>query len=134
MAERVLVVATSGLSPEKVAPAVGERIADDAVVRVVGTSSGLSRLDWLTNTEDEARAKAAERAERLAQAIPQADVDSEPGDTDPLQAIEDEVRLFEPNRIIVVTRNDEHATWLETGVGATAKELFDVPVTHVVVR
>ena len=133
MAERVLVVATSGLSPEKVAPAVGERIAEDAVVRVVGTASGLSRLDWLTNTEDEARAKAAERAERLAQAIPQADVDSEPGDTDPLQAIEDEVRLFEPSRIIVVTRTDDDATWLETGVGDSAKSLFDVPVTHVVI-
>jgi len=131
--ERVLVVATSGVPANQVAPAIGGRIDDDAVVRVVGTASGLSKLDWLTNTEDEAREKAAARAERLAEAIPQTNVDSEPGDTDPLQAIEDEVRLFEPNRIIVVTRNDEDATWLETGVGDTAKELFDVPVTHVVV-
>jgi GABA permease len=133
MTERVLIVATSGVKPEQVAPAIGDRIAEDAVVRVVGTASGLSRLDWLTNTEDDARAKAAERAERLAAAIPQAEVESEPGDTDPLQAIEDEIRLFDPSRIVVVTRRDDDATWLESGVGESAKSLFDVPVTHVVV-
>jgi hypothetical protein len=133
MTERVLVVATSGVKPEQVAAAVGDRIPEDAVVRVVGTASGLSRLDWLTNSEDDARAKAAERAERLAEAIPQAKVESEPGDTDPLQAIEDEIRLFDPGRIVVVTRTDDDAGWLESGVGESAKSVFDVPVTHVVV-
>jgi GABA permease len=131
--ERVLVVATSGIPPAQVAPALGDRISDDGVVRVVGTASGLSRMNWLANDEDAARAEAAERAETLAEAIPQADVESAPGDTDPLQAIEDEVRLFGPDRIVVVTRTEDDATWLETGVVDSARTLFDVPVTHVVV-
>jgi GABA permease len=131
--QRVLVVATSGVPPEQVAPAIGGRIDEDAVVHVVGTASGLSHLDWLANAEDGARADAAERAEALAEAIPQAQVESSPGDTDPLQAIEDEVRLFGPDRIIVVTRPDDDATWLESGVANSARTLFDVPVTHVVV-
>jgi len=50
--ERVLVVATSGIPPEQVAPAVAGHVDDDALVRVVGTASGLSRLDWLANAED----------------------------------------------------------------------------------
>jgi GABA permease len=131
--ERVLVVATSGIPPDEIAPAIGERIDDDAVVRVVGTASGLSRLGWLANDEDAARADAAERAETLAAAIPQADVESTQGDTDPLLAIEDEVHVFAPTRILVVTRKDDDATWLETGVADSARTLFDVPVTHVVV-
>jgi hypothetical protein len=130
---RVLVVAASGVPPERVAPAIGDRIEPDAVVRVVGTASGLSRLDWLANDEDGARAAAVERAEALAEAIPQAEVESTQGDTDPLLAIEDEVRLFEPTRIVVVTRPDDDATWLESGVADSARTLFDVPVTHVVV-
>ena len=49
MTERVLVLATSGVTPEQVAPAVGDRIPEDAIVRIVGTASGLSRIDWLTD-------------------------------------------------------------------------------------
>jgi GABA permease len=130
--ERVLVVATSGIPPNRVARAIGDRIDPDAIVRVVGTASGLSRLSWLTNDEDSARADAADRAETLADAIPQADVEATQGDTDPLRAIEDEVHLFAPTRIVVVTLNDDDATWLETGVADSARTLFDVPVTHVV--
>lgn len=131
--ERVLVVATSGIPPEQVGPAIGGQIGEDALVRVVGTASGLSRLDWLANAEDDARAEAAERAEALAASIPQSEVESSPGDTDPMQAIEDEVRLFGPDRIVVVTRTDDDATWLEAGVAESARTLFDVPLTHVVV-
>jgi GABA permease len=131
--ERVLVVATSGIPPDQVARAIGDRIDTEAVVRVVGTASGLSRLNWLANDEDSARADAVERAETLAEAIPQENVEATHGDTDPLRAIEDEVQLFGPTRIVVVTLNDEDATWLETGVADSARTLFDVPVTHVVV-
>jgi hypothetical protein len=131
--DRVLVVAASGIPPERVAPAIGEEIDADAEVRVVGTASGLSRLDWLANDEDGARAEAARRADALAEAIPQADVSSTRGDTDHLLAIEDEVRLYRPTRIVVVTRREDDATWLETGVAESARTLFDVPVTHVVV-
>jgi GABA permease len=130
--ERVLVVATSGIPPNRVARAIGDRIDADAVVRVVGTASGLSRLNWLANDEDSARVDAAERAETLAGAIPREDVEAAQGDTDPLLAIEDEVRLFAPTRIVVVTLNDDDATWLETGLADSARTLFDVPITHVV--
>jgi hypothetical protein len=132
--ERVLVVAASGVPPERVAPAIGKEIGVDAEVRVVGTASGLSRLDWLANDEDRARAEAVERAETLAEAIPQGDVSSTRGDTDPLLAIEDEVRLFQPTRIVVVTLHEDDATWLESGVAESARTLLDLPVTHVVVK
>ena len=131
--ERVLVLATSGIRPAEVAAAIDDRVADDAEVRVVGTASGLSRLDWLTNAEDDARADAEERAESVASAIPQQDVDSTVGDVDPVQALADEVRVFHPDRIVVVTRDDDDVTWLETDTADSARRLLDVPVTHVVV-
>ena len=131
--ERVLVLATSGIGPTEAAQALGDRVADDADVRVVGTASGLSRLDWLTNAEDDARADAEERAESVARAMPQQHVDSTIGDVDPVQALADEVRVFHPDRIVVVTRDDDDVTWLETDTAGSARMLLDVPVTHVVV-
>ena len=131
--ERVLVLATSGIRPDQVAPAIADRVPGDAEVRVVGAASGLSRLDWLTNAEDDARADAEKRAESLARAIPQQDTDVTVGDVNPVQALEDEVRLFKPDRIVVVTRNEDDTTWLESGVADSARTLLDVPVTHIVV-
>jgi hypothetical protein len=52
---------------------------------VVAPASGISRLDWLTNAEDDARADAAERADELAQVAPTDDVESRVGDSDPIK-------------------------------------------------
>ena len=50
---------------------------------------------------------------RVAEAIPAEHVDASVGDPDPLQAIDDSVRLFAPDDVILVTRADDDASWLE---------------------
>jgi hypothetical protein len=60
-------------------------------------------------------------------------VESTTGDVDPLLAIEDALREFPADEIVVVTRPEEDASWLESGSGEEAKERFPVPVTHLVV-
>jgi hypothetical protein len=98
---------------------------------VVAPASEISRLDWLTNAEDDARDEAASLAAKTAEATPTEDVEASVGDSDPLKAIEDALRTFPADEIIVVTRPDEQAGWLEEGTGETAQARLRLPVTRV---
>ena len=100
---------------------------------VIAPASGISRLDWLTNAEDDARTDATERADELAEAAPTDDVESRVGDSDPAQAIEDALRTFPADELIVITLPDEDADWLEKGSAETALESSSLPITHLVV-
>jgi hypothetical protein len=51
-----------------------------------------------------------------------------------VKAIEDALRTFPADELIVVTLSDEDATWLEKGSAETALKRFSLPVTHLVVR
>ena len=54
------------------------------------------------------------------------------GDGDPLQALEDALRSFSADAIIISTHPAGSSNWLEQGVVEAARARFDVPVTHVV--
>ena len=110
--------------------------SEDAEVRIVAPAADLSRLEWLASDEDEAREEAAEVAERTADAVaPEADVaEAEVGDVDPVQAIEDALRQFPAEELLVVTHPGAEAGWLEKDAGAEALERFDLPVTRLVVE
>ena len=53
-----------------------------------------------------------------------AHVEAEAGDSDPLLAVEDALRTFCADEIIVVTRMGEDASWLEEGAPETIAERF----------
>jgi GABA permease len=61
------------------------------------------------------------------------DVSGEIGDGDPMQALEDAVRTFRPDELIISTHPPGRSHWLERGVVEKARSRFDVPLTHVVV-
>jgi hypothetical protein len=100
---RLLVVATASVPAADLRTSVRAHAGEDAEMLVVAPASGISRLDWLTNAEDDARADAAERADELAEAAPTDDVESLVGDSDPMKAIEDALRTFPADELIVVT-------------------------------
>ena len=54
------------------------------------------------------------------------------GDGDPLQALEDALRTFPADEIVISTHPPGRSHWLEKGVVAEAERRYDVPVTHVV--
>jgi len=54
------------------------------------------------------------------------------GDSDPLQALEDALRSFSADTIVISTRPVGRSHWLEQGVVEAARARFDVPVTHVI--
>lgn len=60
-------------------------------------------------------------------------VTAQVGDANPLQALDDSMRAWSPDEVIIVTHPPEHSHWLEEGVVSQARERFDVPITHVVV-
>jgi hypothetical protein len=134
---RTLLVVTTVPVPDDVLRArVREHTGgEEAEVRVVAPAARLTPLQWLASDEDEARADAAAVAEQSARAVePEADVtEAEVGDTDPVQAIEDALREFPADELLVVTRPGEDANWLEEDTASEAFARFDLPVTHLVV-
>jgi hypothetical protein len=137
VSRRLLVVTTVPVEGD----ALRERVrahtgTEEAEVRVVAPASDVSPLEWLASDEDDARGEAAEKAEESARALaPEARVtEAGVGDTDPVQAIEDALREFPADELLVVTRRGDEAGWLEKDAAREALERFDVPVTHLVVE
>lgn len=132
---RVLVVTTVPASDPVVRRTVRAAAGGgSAEVRVVAPAADVSRLEWLASDEDDAREHAAHAAEQTAKAAErEADVvDAGVGAPDPADAIDAALREFPANEVVVVTRPDERASWLEEGAADEAKERFGVPVRHVV--
>jgi hypothetical protein len=134
MPRRLLVVITAEVAAGALRDLVRSLGGDDAEMLVVAPASGISRLDWLTNAEDDAHAEADSIADKAAAATPTTNVEAQVGDSDPLQAIEDALRTFAADEIIIVTRPDDQAGWLEEGSGETAQARILLPVTHVTVK
>ena len=133
MPRHLLVVVTTEVTDAALQTLVHSRGGDDAEMLVVAPAAKISPLDWLTNAEDDARAEAASLADSTAEATPTANVEGRVGDSDPVQAIEDALRTFHADEVLIVTRPDDQAAWLEEQSGETAEARFPLPVTHVTV-
>jgi len=133
MARRLLVVITTEVADDVLRDLARSHAGDDAEILVVAPASHISRLDWLTNAEDDARTEAASLAVKTAGATPTDHVEARVGDSDPVKAIEDALRTFVADEILVVTHPDDQAGWLEEGTGATAQARFSLPITRVTV-
>lgn len=121
-------------SVERPVAALREALGGDVdELRVVVPAVKQSRLQWLTNADDDAREEAEDLAASIDDATPE-DVQAEAGDPDPLQAAEDALAEFEADELVVVTRPDEEATWLEEGRAADIERRFPgLQVTRLVV-
>jgi len=129
----LLVVVTTEVADANVNEFVRRSAGEDAEVRVVAPASGISQLDWLTNAEDDARADAGSLADRTAEAAPTTDVQAEVDDSDPVKAIEDALREFPADEVLVISHLDDDASWLEAGSGKTAQTRFTLPIRLVTV-
>jgi Universal stress protein family len=94
-----------------------------------------SPLKHWASDEDGARAVAQERLDRSLRELRELGIDArgEVGDPDPVQAIEDALRTFGADEIIISTHPEGRSNWLERGVVSGARARFAVPITHVVV-
>ena len=133
---KVLVVATAPIAGEALRREVREHLGDDdAEVRIVAPAADLSRLEWLTSDEDEAREEAARVAGEASEALDKdAPVETEVGDPDPAQAIEDALRTFAADELVLVGPPESEAGWLERGSTDEAVQRLGLRVTRLETR
>jgi hypothetical protein len=93
-----------------------------------------SPLRHWASDEDTARAAALERLQSSLERLRELGIEArgEVGDGDPLQAMEDAMRTFGADEIIISTHPPGKSHWLEKGVVDRARQRFAVPITHVV--
>src|SRR5438876_146368 len=132
---RILVVANETVGGRTLRSLIMERSLDVREEVLVVTPALNSPLKHWVSDEDEARAAAQERLDASLAKLAEAGVQArgEVGDGDPLQAMEDALRTFGADEIIISTHPEGRSNWLERGVVAKARERFAVPITHVVV-
>jgi hypothetical protein len=131
---RILVVANETVGAEALAALLRTRAAGMREDVLVVCPALNSRLRTWTSDEDHARDAAAQRLEASVASLTASGVRATGivGDGDPLQALEDALRTFPADEIVISTHPPGRSHWLEKGVVAEAERRYDVPVTHVV--
>ena len=131
---RILVIANETVGGVRLREEIRSRsegVAEQVFVVCPALNSPLRH--WASD-EDGARVQAQERLNTSLARLRDAGVDAkgEIGDAEPLQAMEDALRLFGADEIIISTHPEGRSHWLEKGIVDAARERFAVPITHVV--
>ena len=132
---RILVVANETVGGHMLLDEIrrhSEGVKEDILVVVPALNSAIRH--W-TSDEDGARTAAQERLNRSLGVLASEGIAArgEVGDSDPLQAMEDALRTFGADEVIISTHPEGRSHWLERGVVTGARERFALPITHVVV-
>ena len=132
---RILVVANETVAGHELRSLLGQKaegVREDVLLVCPALNS---RIRTWTSDEDGARTAAQARLDASLARLSELGVQArgEIGDGDPLQALEDALREFPADEIVVSTHPPGRSNWLELGVVENARMRFDVPVTHVVV-
>ena len=132
---RILVIANETVGGEALRERVEEHSSGHPTQVLVVTPALNSPVRTFTSDVDRAREEAQQRLDARLARLREAGIEArgEVGDGDPLQAMEDALRTFGADEIIISTHPEGRSHWLERGVVSGAKERFAVPITHVVV-
>jgi hypothetical protein len=132
---RILVIANETVGGERLRDEIHSRSEGYDEQVLVVTPALNSHLRHWASDEDNARVEAQKRLDASLERLRARGIDAkgEVGDAEPLQAMEDALRLFGADEIIISTHPEGRSHWLEKGIVETARERFAVPITHVVV-
>ena len=133
---RLLVVANETVGGEGLLKEIRDRCGDrDCQILVVTPALAGSRASHWASDIDEAIELARQRMELSLIAIDELGLKAkgEIGDSDPNVAIEDALRVFPADEILISTHPPHRSRWLERGVVERARDEIDLPITHVVV-
>jgi hypothetical protein len=132
---RILVIANETLSGRALVDEVRYRARNyDAEVFVVAPALNSPLRTW-TSDVDGALREARERLNGSLAALLDAGIvaTGEIGDGDPLQALDDALRVFGADEVVISTHPPGRSNWLERDVVARARARCALPITHVVV-
>ncbi len=133
--KRILVVANETVAGEALRDEIVHRTrGEDADVLVVAPALNTRLRHW-TSDEDRARAEAQARLDASLAALAEAGVSArgQVGDDDPIQAIDDALRTFGADEIVISTHPPGRSNWLEKDLVRRARDRYDCPIGHVVV-
>lgn len=133
---RILVVANETVGGEALLEEIRNRCRghDSEILIVTPALPGSRAQHWASDT-DGATERARQRMELSVLEIERLGLKArgEIGESDPNLAIEDALRVFPADEIVLSTHPPERSHWLERDVVERAREEIDLPITHVVV-
>jgi hypothetical protein len=133
---RLLVVANETVAGRPLLEEIRNRCRgrDSEVLVITPALVGSRAAHWASDL-DEGIELARQRMELSLAAIGDAGVKArgEVGDSDPNLAIEDALRVFPADEIVISTHPPDRSRWLEHGVVERTRAEVGLPVTHVVV-
>jgi hypothetical protein len=132
---RILVIANETVGGTMLRETIRERAAGyEARVLVVSPALNSPLRHWASD-EDPAREVAQRRLDAALAHLAEDGISArgQIGDSEPLMAIEDALRTFGADEIVISTHPEGRSHWLVKGIVAKARDRFPVPVTHVVV-
>jgi hypothetical protein len=135
-AKRILLLANETVGAEPVIERIKQLVGDEqAEVFVVAPALTSSPLKMAAGDVDDAIEAARRRLEASLHAIRERGFGAtgEVGDSDPTLALEDALRRFPPDEVVISTHPPGRSQWLEQDVVEKARTRLEVPVTHVVV-
>jgi GABA permease len=132
---RVLVVANETVGGQELLSTISTLALSQQTRFLVVCPALNSRLKTYTSDEDPAREAAQQRLDVTLARLASVGIEASGvvGDGDPVVALDDAVRTFGPNEIVISTHPPGRSNWLEKGVVDSVRARYDIPVTHVVV-
>lgn len=132
----LLLVSEPSLSPEVIA-AIGAHLEDrPREVMVVAPAFIGSAIKHAMGDVDEARVKAQGVLDESIAQLKGEGVAATGvvGDSDPLLALQDALQTFPADEIVIVTRPEDSARWLEDNLYDRAEKTFEQPIVHLEVE
>lgn len=129
---RILVIATGTPSGRRLALEIERAAAGRRALVHVVSPTLVSQLRHWTSDLDDAQTEAQARLEATLATLRAAGIDAggTVGDEDPRQAIDDALRTFGADAIIIATHSGGRPNWRERGIVARARELYALPIAE----
>jgi hypothetical protein len=133
--QRILTVATVEPPVDRLASELS-RIGDgDAQVRVISPAVASSGIKQELGDIDGAIGEARGRLERLLEGLHERGVEATGtvGDSDPVQAISDQLQAFDADQILIVAHRDEESVYAEHDLLERSRRDFEQPIVELLV-
>jgi hypothetical protein len=132
-APRLLIATGEAAASLEELPSLIRALVQSASEIVVVTPMLVSGLQWLASDSDRARYEADERLAsvlgHVEDVAPGASVRGEVGDDTPMTALDDVMRQFRPDHILIALRSSDHDAWQEQGLLDDIRRAFHIPMT-----
>jgi GABA permease len=131
--KRLLVISNTTCTGSELFDEIHKHASEADTEVLVVAPALISRLHWWMSDGDAGSVDAQERLTISLERLRAAGIPARGafGDADPLQAIDDAMRVFHPDEIIIATHPRGRSNWLERDVVVHARQRFRVPITHV---